>query len=51
MKRWQILVSWLVAVIFFKPLLIVFIVLYVLAHWATKGIVHVRVFGWRRRGS
>lgn len=51
MKRWQILVSWLVAWLLFRPLVIIFIVLYVFMHWITKGIVHVQVFGWQRRGS
>lgn len=50
MKNWQILLSWAVAVLLFRPLLILFIVLYVLSHWVTKAIVHVKVFGWRRRG-
>ncbi|MBO9609959.1 MAG: tetratricopeptide repeat protein [Paenibacillaceae bacterium] len=51
LKPWQIFLGWLAAALLFKPLLVVFIVLYVAAHWLTKGIVHVRVFGWRRRGS
>jgi tetratricopeptide (TPR) repeat protein len=51
LKSWQVLVAWIAAWMLFKPLVIVFIVLYVIAHWVTKGIVHVRVFGWRRRGS
>nr|WP_275901706.1 hypothetical protein [Paenibacillus sp. SYP-B3998] len=51
LKPWQILVSWILAWFLFKPLIILFIALYVLTHWVTKGIVHVRVFGWRRRGS
>ncbi|MBW5446399.1 tetratricopeptide repeat protein [Cohnella sp. CFH 77786] len=51
MKPWQLFISWIVAWFLFKPLLILFIFLYVLAHWLAKGIVHVRVFGWRRRGS
>lgn len=51
MQRWQILAAWIIAWILFKPLIILFIVLYILTHWMTKGIVHVRVFGWRRRGS
>jgi len=48
-KPWQIFLLWMAAWIIFKPLVILFIVLYVLAHWITKGIVHVRVYGWRRR--
>ncbi|MRN54984.1 tetratricopeptide repeat protein [Paenibacillus monticola] len=51
LKRWQILASWIIAWLLFKPLILLFIVLYVLAHWVTKGVVHVRVFGWRRRNS
>lgn len=50
MKTWQVLLTWLIAVLFFRSLLILFIVLYVLSHWVTKAIVHVKVFGWRRRG-
>lgn len=50
MKSWQILLTWFVAVLLFRPFLILFIVLYVLSHWVTKAIVHVKVFGWRRRG-
>ncbi len=51
LKTWQIFVAWIAAWVLFKPLVVVFIILYVLAHWVTKGIVHVRVFGWRRRNS
>lgn len=36
---------WIVAWILFKPLVVVFIILYVLAHWSTKIIVNVKVFG------
>lgn len=50
MKPWQILLTWVVAVLLFRPLVILFIVLYVLSHWLTKAIVHVKVFGWGRRG-
>ncbi|WP_245640077.1 tetratricopeptide repeat protein [Paenibacillus dakarensis] len=49
MKPWQILLTWVVAAYLFRPLLILFIVLYILAHWVTKAIVHVKVFGWGRR--
>ena len=49
LKPWQILLAWIAAWILFKPLIILFIILYILAHWISKGIVHVRVFGWRRR--
>lgn len=51
LKPWQILVAWLAAGILFRPLLLGFIVLYIATHWITKGIVHVRVFGWGRRGA
>lgn len=47
LKPWQIFLAWVVAWIIFKPLIILFIILYILAHWISKGIVHVRVFGWR----
>ncbi|WP_223066353.1 tetratricopeptide repeat protein [Paenibacillus caui] len=50
-KPWQIFIVWMFAWLLFKPLILLFIFLYVLVHWGTKGIVHVRVFGWRRRGS
>nr|WP_249435922.1 hypothetical protein [Paenibacillus sp. Marseille-Q4541] len=50
MKTWQLLLTWVVAVLLFRPLLILFIVLYLLSHWVTKAIVHVKVFGWGRRG-
>lgn len=50
MKSWQLLLTWVVAVLLFRPLLILFIVLYVLSHWVTKAIVHIKVFGWGRRG-
>jgi tetratricopeptide (TPR) repeat protein len=51
MKPWQILVGWAVCWLLFKPLVLVFIALHILAHWSTKAIIHVRVFGWRRRRS
>ncbi|PWW04817.1 tetratricopeptide repeat protein [Paenibacillus cellulosilyticus] len=51
LKPWQILAIWIVAGIIFRPLLLGFIVLYIAAHWISKGIVHVRVFGWGRRGT
>lgn len=50
LKPWQILLSWFLAWVIFKPLVVVFIILYVLTHWATKLLVHVKVFGWRRSG-
>ncbi|OMF22377.1 hypothetical protein BK133_26665 [Paenibacillus sp. FSL H8-0548] len=50
MKTWQIIVSWIVLWILFRPFIILFIVLYILTHWTTKLLVHVKVFGWRRRG-
>ncbi|MNN81160.1 hypothetical protein D3C81_1979540 [compost metagenome] len=50
MKRWQIVLVWIIAWLLFRPLVLMLIVLYVIATWVTKGIVHVQVFGWRRRG-
>jgi tetratricopeptide (TPR) repeat protein len=47
MKPWHIFVSWFLAWILFKPLIFVFIALYVLAHWTSKLLVQVKVFGWR----
>lgn len=46
LKPWQILLGWFAAVLLFRPLIIVFLILYVLTHWATKWLVHVKVFGW-----
>lgn len=46
LKTWQWLIMWFVGWIIFKPLLVLFIILYVLSHWTTKLIVHVKVFGW-----
>lgn len=48
-KPWQILLVWFAAALIFRPLIFVFIILYVLTHWVTKLLVHVKVFGWRRR--
>lgn len=45
-KPWQFLLVWFAAWIIFKPLVIVFILLYILSHWLTKLLVHVKVFGW-----
>jgi len=39
------LLLWIVAWFSFRPLVVVFIVLYVVAHWTTKLIVNVKVFG------
>lgn len=36
---------WIVAWYLFKPLIAIFIVLYIAAHWTTKIIVNVKVFG------
>lgn len=49
LKHWQVLIAWIVAMLFLRPLLILFIVLYVLSYWVTKATVHVKVFGWGRR--
>lgn len=46
LKPWQILLGWFAAVLLFRPLIIVFLILYVLTYWATKWLVHVKVFGW-----
>lgn len=50
LKTWQLLLTWFIAVLLFRPLLILFIVLYLLSHWITKAVVRVKVFGWGRRG-
>lgn len=50
LKKWQMYMVWVVVWILFRYFVILFILLYVLAHWLTRAIVHVRVFGWRRRG-
>lgn len=52
MKGWQLMLLWIVLWIVFKPLLLLFILLYVAAHWISKLLVHIRVYGWtlpRRR--
>ncbi|WP_162463137.1 tetratricopeptide repeat protein [Paenibacillus psychroresistens] len=46
-KPTYFIISWFLAWIFFKPLVFVFIALYVLAHWTSKLLVQVKVFGWR----
>lgn len=46
---WQALLIWIVGWLFFKPLIIIFIVLYVISHWTTKLIIHVKIFGWNFR--
>ncbi|AIQ48019.1 hypothetical protein R70723_20500 [Paenibacillus sp. FSL R7-0273] len=48
LKRWQILTLWIVAWIVFRPLVLVFLILYFTANMVTKGIVHVQVYGWQR---
>lgn len=48
LKPWQLLLVWLVCWALFRPLLLVFIVLYILSYWSSKWIVHVKVFGFRR---
>ncbi|AZN41311.1 tetratricopeptide repeat protein [Paenibacillus albus] len=49
MKPWQLIVTWVLSWMLFKPLVIIFLILHVLAHWSTRAIIHVRIFGWRRR--
>lgn len=49
LKPWQILFIWIVVWALFKALVILFIVLYAIAYWMNKAVVHIRVFGWRRR--
>ncbi|MEK3885802.1 tetratricopeptide repeat protein [Paenibacillus sp. PL2-23] len=49
MKRWQIVLAWIVAVLLFRPLIFVFLIVYVMTYWATKWLVHIKVFGWSRR--
>ncbi|WP_169087138.1 tetratricopeptide repeat protein [Paenibacillus sp. PL91] len=49
MKPWQVFLSWIVLWFLFRPLVIVFIVLYIITHWVTRLLVHVKVFGWTRR--
>ncbi|WP_342561664.1 tetratricopeptide repeat protein [Paenibacillus sp. FSL R7-0345] len=51
LKRWQILTVWIVAWIVFRPLVLLLLLLYIIANLVTKGIVHVQVYGWRRRGK
>lgn len=47
LKPWQILLSWAIAWFLFKPLILIFLVVYVLAYWSSKLLVHVKVYGWR----
>lgn len=49
LKPWQILLIWIGIAIFFRPFIFLFLILYVVTHWVTKLLVHVKVFGWRRR--
>ncbi|MFM9282395.1 tetratricopeptide repeat protein [Paenibacillus jiagnxiensis] len=51
LRPWQVFLVWALAWLLFKPLLVLFIIIYVLVHWGSKAIVHVKVFGWRGRGS
>lgn len=51
LKPWQAIMLWMTAAVLFRPLLILFLLYYILTHWLTKALVHVKVFGWRRRGS
>lgn len=48
-KPWQMFLAWAIAWMLFKPLVLLFILLYVVSHWATKLLVHVKVFGWTFR--
>lgn len=48
MKPWQILLLWVACWLLFRPLLLVFIVLYIASYWISKWLVHVKVFGFRR---
>ncbi|MDP5275376.1 tetratricopeptide repeat protein [Chengkuizengella axinellae] len=45
-NRYLFLVLWLVAAFLFRPLILLFIVLYIASHWLTKLLVHVKIFGW-----
>ncbi|MCQ6562386.1 tetratricopeptide repeat protein [Paenibacillus mendelii] len=49
LKGWHILIIWIACWVLFKPLLVLFILLYIASYWASKGLVHVKVFGWTRR--
>ncbi len=49
MKPWQILLIWIGIAIVFRPFIFIFLILYVATHWITKLLVHIKVFGWRRR--
>ncbi len=44
-KPAMVFIIWFVVWMLFKPLVVVFIILYVAAHWITKMIVNVKVFG------
>ncbi|MNB72387.1 Beta-barrel assembly-enhancing protease [compost metagenome] len=47
LARWQFLLIWIVLWLVFRPLVVLFLLLYVLAHWASRLMVRVQVFGWR----
>jgi tetratricopeptide (TPR) repeat protein len=46
LKMWQIVLLWIVLWIVFRPLMLLFLVLYVASHWISKLLVHIRVYGW-----
>lgn len=48
MKPWQILLVWILCWLLLRPLVFAFIVLYLLSYWASKWLVHVKIFGFRR---
>lgn len=49
MKPWQILLGWITLWIIFRPLVIIFLILYYATYWITRLLVHVKLFGWNFR--
>lgn len=47
-KPWQLLLTWVLASILFRPLVILLVILYVLSFILSKAFVHVQVYGWHR---
>ncbi|WP_172196853.1 tetratricopeptide repeat protein [Saccharibacillus qingshengii] len=47
-KPWQLVLTWIIASILFRPLIILLVILYMLSFMLSKAFVHVQVYGWRR---
>lgn len=49
LKRTHLLLIWIIGWILFKPLVVLFLILYALSHLGTKLLVHIKIFGWTFR--